>query len=155
MKICLKSKSKEKEVHTVRLRMQDRIPKRIQVPCELLCSYHIEARDGYYILALEVLGQLSIVCQRCLKSFEYSYQNKTQLAVCVNEMLAESLMHQYDCIVVHEHELSLVEIVTDELHLFLPEMHENSVDCDRETSQWISSNNEILSTTLGLSIKTR
>jgi uncharacterized protein len=143
MNICLKSKSKENAVQTVKLLLQERLPDRIHSPCELTCRFQVVAYDNYYVVTLEVLGRLTIICQRCLKAFDQNYHNKTQLAVCLNESLAESLMEEYECIVVDEHELNLIEIVTDELYLFAPEKHENPVDCDREMNQWITFKNEI------------
>ena len=144
MNICLKSKSKEKAEQIVKLLLQERLPYRIHSPCELTCRFHVVSYDNYYVVTLEVLGQLTIICQRCLKSFDKEYHNKSQLAVCMNEALAESLMEEYECIVVNEHELNLIDIVTDELYLFTPEKHENPKDCDPEMDLLIKAKDEII-----------
>jgi len=71
---------------------------------------------------------LHITCQRCLSTVHYPYQQTTELALCFNEERANQLMSTYDSIVVENDELNLDDLLTDELHLFAPEIpHELSV----------------------------
>ena len=150
MTICLKTCAKQNEVqHTVIL-LQERLPQRVISPAELNCHFHVASYDDYYLLTLDVSGSLEIACQRCLQAFRHDYCNKTVLAVCASEAMAEALMEHHECVVADDAQVNLVDVLTDELYLFSPVNHANSVDCDVEMSQWIGKQNEILTTTLGL-----
>ena len=134
MKICLKTYAKQAGSQTVVIHVQDRKPERVNSTCELTCVFKVEACSDYYLLTLSVSANLEIACQRCLGEFHHEHINQTQLAVCANEEMAESLMESFECIVVNNYQIDLVDIVTDELHLFLPEKHQEIDGCDREMS---------------------
>ncbi len=137
MKICLKTYAKQAGSQTVTIRVQERKPERVSAYCELTCVFKVEACSDYYLLTLDVSGALEIVCQRCLGDFKHAHINQTKLAVCANEAVAETLMASYECIVVKDYQVDLIDIVTDELHLFLPEKHPDFAGCDREISDLI------------------
>ena len=150
MKICLKTYAKQDILAPVKIKLHARLPERIQAPVELTCHFQVKKYNDYYLLTLDVAGILTIACQRCLKAFQYNYCNKTELAVCGSEPIAEGLMDLYECMVAEEDEVDLAEILTDELVLFSPEKHEDLADCDVEIRQWIRDKSEIIETTLGL-----
>lgn len=137
MKICLKTQAKQEQVVCETFTLTERLPARVQGPCELTCELQVEARSDYYLCTLNVNGIITVICQRCLGTFTYSYNNQSKLAVCHNDEIAETLMADYECIVVKHNEIDLIDIVTDELHLFLPEKHENLSDCDHEINALI------------------
>lgn len=134
MKICLKTYAKQAGSQTVVIRVQERKPERVNSPCELTCVFKVEACSDYYLLTLNVSATLEIACLRCLGGFQHEHTNLTQLAICANEEIAESLMASFECIVVNNYQIDLIDIVTDELHLFLPEKHQDIEECDREMS---------------------
>ncbi len=134
MKICLKTYAKQAGSQTVVVRVQDRKPDSISSEVELTCVFNVEARSNYYLLTLDVSGPIVVACRRCLGDFEHAYQNHTQLAICANEEMAETLMASYECIVVNNFQIDLIDIVADELHLFVPEKHSDIAECDREIS---------------------
>jgi len=150
MKICLKNAAQQNGSQPILVKLQTRLPERIHSPCELTCSLSVVAYDNYYILTLGIDGLLMMTCQRCLRAFSYEYSNQIQLAACSNDSVAEGLMLNYECIVVEDSELDLVDILTDELHLFSEDKHENLADCDSEIRRWISDKEEIMPVTLGL-----
>lgn len=129
MKICLKKYAKQERNGKVTLNLSDRLPMFISPPCELTCEFQVESQRSYYIIKLNVHGVLSLICQRCLNDFKYEYHNQSNMAVCQTEEDAERLMNSYECIVSLSSEVDLVDIITDELHLFCPEKHEDIVDC--------------------------
>jgi len=88
---------------------------------------------------LVVKGPVTVICQRCLQEFEYAYDHKSELALCHSESIAERMMASFDCMVQTDDVLDLQAIVTDELHLFCPEKHENQLDCDLAVSQYLLS----------------
>lgn len=137
MKICLKTHAKQTGSRTIVLRIEERKPARVSSPCELTCVFHVEDYKDYYVLTLDVSGLIEIACQRCLADFQLDYTHQTSLAVCSSDETAETLMTRYECIVVHDDQVDLMDIVTDELHLFLPEKHADFAQCDREISAWI------------------
>ena len=137
MKICLKTQAKRLGLQTVVISIQERKPARLHLPCELTCQYEIAAYENYYLLTLNVQGRLEITCQRCLASFSHDYSNHTQLAVCADDDVAERLMASYECIVDKNYQVDLIDIVTDELYLFLPEKHPDMTGCDPEITHHI------------------
>jgi len=134
LKISLKTASHQKAA----VKLSERLPKRVHSPSELAYTAQVTDYNDYYLLSLDVEGTLTITCQRCLQAFQYEYGNHTQLAVCANDAVAEKLMEQFECIVAKDDEVDLDEILTDELHLFAPEKHVNSADCNSEMNKWLS-----------------
>lgn len=107
-----------------------RLPVFIPDALELTCYFSVLKYKDYYVLDLEVFGDVNIVCQRCLQTFIHSYKNKLGIAVCTSDAKAEELMSSsYECIVASDNTIDLVEVLTDELHLFCPEKHINITDC--------------------------
>lgn len=143
MKICLKNAAQQNASPPTRLQLLDRLPERVHYPSEVTFAYNVSSQDSYYLLTLEVRADLTVTCQRCLQPFQNDYCNQTTLAVCTNEQIAERLMEQWECIVASDNEIDLVEILTDELHLYAPEKHENYADCNGEMRQWIADKEEI------------
>ncbi|MGQ3887414.1 YceD family protein [Legionella sp. CNM-1927-20] len=137
MLIDLKTQAKQLEGQTVEVYLKERMPNRIPAPCSLSCTYLVKEVDDYFLLSLEVSGQLDIECQRCLKNFLYDYKNTTTLAICNADSCAEKLMDKYECVVANNFFIDLIELVTDELHLYSPENHLNIGECDKEVSKFI------------------
>lgn len=137
MKLCLKKYAKLAGSQTIVVTLHDRVPARVSSLPELTCVFQIEACSDYYLLTLDVTAKVDIACQRCLADFQHEYKNQTTLAVCTNDDVAETLMEHYECIVTNNGEIDLIEILTDEMHLFLPEKHHTINDCDLEVSQLI------------------
>ncbi|MDP3561490.1 MAG: YceD family protein [Legionellaceae bacterium] len=129
MKICLKKYVKQQKTDYLSIKLEERLPGFVQSPCELTYQFQVEQYPNYYLIKLDVKGVLSLVCQRCLGDYQYAYHNQTLLAVCRSETVAEQLMSSYDCIVSETGEIDLSEIITDELHLFCPEKHEDLTQC--------------------------
>lgn len=150
MKICLKNAAQQSELQHVVIELQERLPKHIHAPSSLTCAYHAINYKNYYLLRLEVAGVLKVTCQRCLQAFQYDYCNQIMLAACKSDGIAETLMEEFECLVIDDNEIDLIEILTDELHLFSREKHENSADCDTEIRQWIGDKDENIPVTLGL-----
>ena len=134
MKICLKTHAKQAGSQTVVVHVQERKPDRVSSACDLTCTFKVEACSDYYLITLDVHGTLDITCQRCLANFQHEHINRTTLAVCANEDVAETLMASFECIVVNNFQIDLIDILTDELYLFLPEKHLDVAGCDREMS---------------------
>ncbi len=137
MKICLKTLARQSNSQTAVLHVQERKPERAGAPCELTCVYKVENCSDYYLLTLEVSGMVEITCQRCLGAFHHDYLNQSNLAVCKDDDVAESLSARFECIVENHDKIDLMDIVSDELHLFLPERHLDIAGCDPETSRLI------------------
>lgn len=140
MNICLKTQARQVSSQTVVIQIQERKPERVNLPCELTCVFQVATGSDHYLLTMEVSGKLEITCQRCLAGFQQEYFNKTQLAICASEEIAERLMASYECIVVKNNQVDLVDLITDELHLFLPEKHADFSECDNEISGMIGDN---------------
>ncbi len=123
MKICLKSHARQQSSETAVLHLHDRLPERLGKPCEVTCEFHVEACSDYYLLTTDVRGLFSVTCQRCLGEFQHAYAHQTTLAVCANDSVANDVMSTYDCMVAVDQQIDLIDVITDELNLFLPEKH--------------------------------
>lgn len=119
----------------VQFTIQERLPFFVQGHCELNCEFEVEKRADYYLLSSTVQGNIPIVCQTCLEEFDYAYHQNHELAICTDELRAEKLMSSLDCIVNPMDEIDLLAIVTDDLHLFCPERHVDSMDCQLITAE--------------------
>ena len=150
MNLCLKTYAKQAGFQTLRVRLDDRLPERISAPCDLVCVFKVEDYQRYYLLTLQVTGSMTITCQRCLGRFHQDYVHHSDLALCSNDDAADSLMAHFECVVVSDHQVSLTDVLIDELHLYAPEKHVHLADCDLEISGFIGASDEMLSTTLGL-----
>lgn len=136
MKIILKKQVNALQPSHFTVCIEERLPEHIQSPCKLTCDLQIQKQRGYYLLDLNIQGNLDVICQRCLQSFCYDYQHSTQLAVCHTEEIAERLMEEYECIV-EDHEIDLKDILADDLHLYSVQKHEQLQDCDIEMRRLI------------------
>lgn len=122
--------------------VSERLPHFIAEPCTLQVNFHVEARDDFYFVHLHVVGVLHLQCQRCLDDFNYPYDNNTVIAVCRDEKRAEQLLENYECIVSSNLQVSLEDLITDELHLYAPQFHPEITDCRREINQFLTEKND-------------
>lgn len=122
--------------------LEARLPPFIKSPSTLHYKFHVKMPQNYYVLTLEVSAELLCICQRCLGEYKHHYQNRTELAICSNDEIAEQLMEQYECIVSENGQVDLNELLTDELYLYGPEFHPEISDCDNEIKRFITENQE-------------
>ncbi|MBI2786490.1 MAG: DUF177 domain-containing protein [Legionella longbeachae] len=115
--------------------LNERLPFFIISPCQLQVNYQVEAKDDFYLLDLHAKGELHIQCQRCLDEFNFPYNNSTEVAICRSDERAEQVQELYECIVSENLQLSIEEILIDELHLYVPQFHPNTNDCNSEINQ--------------------
>jgi uncharacterized protein len=121
----LKTLAKQANPSEVSLQVQERLPYYVQSPCELHCKLVVRQESHYYHLNLQISGRLTIHCQRCAQDFQHDYEHSSELAICPDEEMADRMMSRLDCIVQTEDDLDLLAVVTDDIHLFCPEKHEN------------------------------
>lgn len=107
----------------------ERLPFNIKKVSDVLFYYTIERFKDYYLLALDVSAIVTIECQRCMCDFDYQYKNNNNIAICKTEEIAEKMMTIYEPLVSPTNEVDLIEIITDDLHLFCPEVHDNLDEC--------------------------
>lgn len=117
---------------TQRLFITDNLPSFLTAPCQVEATYQIENKIDFYLIRLQVKGNLTVICQRCLHEFETTYDNVTEIAVAASEEKANRLQEEYECIVSSKGQVVLEDLVRDDLHLYGPSSHEDSRDCDRE-----------------------
>ncbi len=123
MNICIKTAAKRQNPQSVVLDLSDRLPVQVVESCHISCAYHVTHCKDYYELNIKTQGNITILCQRCLNAFEYHHEHQTVLAVCATEAVAERYMANLECEVAPDLEIDLSAVVTDDLHLFLPEKH--------------------------------
>ena len=126
MKINLKKTSQQSQPSSVSLTLEERLPPFLAESCVATCDYSVISHDDFDLLITEVHTDLKVVCQRCLEVFEHTYRRRSELAVCRDDTKASHHMASYDSVVSDQGEVDLVEIITDELHLYCPEKHEET-----------------------------
>lgn len=115
-----------------------RLPTFIGAPCALNVKYWVEAHEDSYFIHLEVQGELTVVCQRCMQDFTLNYKNPTTIAVARSDQRAEQLLEQHECIVSSNWQVNLEDLVVDDLHLYVPQAHNEIEDCDQEINQFLT-----------------
>ncbi|KTD22302.1 metal-binding, possibly nucleic acid-binding protein [Legionella lansingensis] len=137
MLINLKTLSAKAEGEHIVLELRERLPTHLISPCTVNCHFSVEKCNDYYLLHLNVESNLGIICQRCLQEFSYHYDNTSELAIVSCDEMADKLMEQFECVVADNNQVDLKELVTDELHLYIPELHAKSSDCDHNVDKFI------------------
>jgi len=122
----------------IEVTLTQRLPDYIQSPCHITCDIQVTKKQDYYQLTLIVCGQITVTCQRCLGHFVEAYSNRSELALCPDDVIAERLMSIMECTVNPGDDIDLEAIITDELHLFCPEKHRDINDCDELTCQYLT-----------------
>src|SRR3990167_3467885 len=120
------------------IQIDERLPSFILSPCTIGYHYKFSKHADYYLLELTLQGEIHISCQRCLGDFKYPYKNKSIVAVCRSEDVAERLMASYDCIVSDTNEVDLSQIITDDIHLYCPEKHAEIYECDATACTYLN-----------------
>lgn len=129
MIICLHTCAAYSEPQQVDITLSERLPPHIVAECNLHCAYSVKSFPDYYILTLDVSGNLPVCCFRCMEIYSYPYTNYTELAICRDEKTAEKCMAEYESLVLDQYKVDLQTILTDELHLYVPEKHSDRYDC--------------------------
>lgn len=132
----------EQEPQHRHITLSERLPSFILAPCALDVKYQVETKDNFYLINLVVSGDLTVVCQRCMQEFHLNYKNATTIAVARSEERAEQLLELYECIVASNWQVSLEDIIIDELYLYAPQFHEDFNDCDDEINQLLIEKSE-------------
>lgn len=132
----------KQQSQTHHLVVSDDLPVSLKGPCALDVSYRVEAQNDIYLIHLRVVGDLTAICQRCMHEYPLSYDNQTVIAVCRSDARAEELLEEYECIVASNWQVSLDELIHDELHLYVPEFHPDFNACDDEINQFLTEKNE-------------
>ncbi|MFY7698074.1 MAG: YceD family protein [Legionella sp.] len=137
MKISVKIEAKYEQPSPIVIKLSQRLPPHVLAASDVTCSYSIESKDRYYLLEIHAQGNVDILCQRCLQSFSYGYNTTHAFAVCESDDYAHDLMNQYDPIVTANFQVDLVDVLTDNLYLFIPEKHTDITDCGSDVTSLI------------------
>jgi uncharacterized protein len=122
---------------TKEVTIKNRLPEYVVPPCHLRVDFDVKLEDDFYLMHLQVTGDITLLCQRCMNEFTHHYNNKTVIAVCRNDERAEELQELYECIVSSNWHVDLEELVVDELHLYAPQVHPDEQDCGEEINQFL------------------
>jgi len=76
--------------------------------------------QGIKFLSGHITAPVKLVCQRCMKAMDFNVDANIKLAMVKSTEEAEELPDMYEPLLVDEPELSLVELIEDELMLALP-----------------------------------
>jgi uncharacterized protein len=132
LKACA-AKNKQRMIFEV----SERLPEQLASPCSVNCEFELVPLERYYLMKFTLDSKLLVTCQRCLSEFSFHYVNHNELALCDSEERAEQMMSDYECIVA-ETQIDLLQIITDDLHLYTPMFHLEIKDCDHEIDVFIN-----------------
>ncbi len=94
---------------------------------QLNVGYEIKADErGFDLLSLHINGELNLRCGRCLESYIYPWQSFSTLLLETEESSFEGLGENdpYERVTLnHLGKLNLLDVVTDELIMALPQKH--------------------------------
>lgn len=108
------------EVH-----LETRLPTHVSGPCTLHCDWSLDPYPQYSILTLKLTGDLTLTCLRCAETYTYPFRHENKIAFCRNQSTLEQLMPEMDCLLIEELPADFNELITDELHLYVPEKHDS------------------------------
>ena len=115
--------AKQTEPRQLELILTDRLPAALHSPVKIQTQFQVKAYGDYYLLSIKTSAALELTCQRCLDDITINYQNDLTLAICDSEDQAEQATQAFESIVSGNQFIDLVEILTDELHLYAPDRH--------------------------------
>ena len=127
--ICLKTYANRGIMEQFHITLTERLPRHLSAPCIIHGSFIVHAEQEVYRIVLDTHSVLSLCCLRCAEEYQTHYVQQTSLIVCLSEQLAARYMAVGDCIVLENPYLNLIDILTDELHLFAPEKHIDVKEC--------------------------
>ncbi len=110
---------------------------------ELTGFIHVELEghvdfEGTPYIEQHVQGEIELVCQRCLLPYKQEVNASSKLAPIKSEKAEKRLSPEYDPLMVGEEELSVIELVEDELLLDLPLVALHSLEaCKMKQKNWV------------------
>lgn len=113
---------------TLDVLLKDRLPTHIVSPCAIHCEWKLDSYSNHLILSLKLTADLNLLCQRCGQAFSYPFYHENQIAFCHNQNTLEKLLPEMDCLLIEELPGEITELITDELHLYVPEKHDTCGD---------------------------
>lgn len=97
--------------------------------------------NGNRTIRGRIQADVSLLCQRCLKSMAASINTKVLLGIATSKEQAESLPARYEPLVLESEEISLLDIIEDEMILAMPAtpMHDLSAcESDETYEKYVS-----------------
>ena len=108
---------------------QNRLPSHLVCPYSISGFFKVKQCSNFWLLSIEASGILQLTCQRCLHSFSHHWQQHIEVAVCLQDEIAQQLMTDYETLVMPDLKINFSDIIIDELHFSLPEKHFDDQDC--------------------------
>lgn len=144
MQLCLKALAARHEPQSFAIVLDDRLPQQLSSPCLLEGQIAASVEKDGYRITLSVQSALTVMCLRCLASYQMAYKRSAVLHAYFDERMATQRMGEEEVIVLDSTTLHLSDILTDDLHLFVPDRHIDHTSCDTMITQWIISPSEHL-----------
>ncbi len=122
------------QIDTQRLKRLEEATEGVIRPAEAQLSFDLDD-SGRRVVSGQVKGAVSVLCQRCLKPFDYELDGSFKMALVYNDEMAKALPADLDSLLLFpDQPLDVASIVEDELLLSLP-MHavHSEEECRIET----------------------
>jgi uncharacterized protein len=92
------------------------------------CSFYVE-NDTIPCIDGEISLNIYLTCQRCLEALPLSLDLNFNLAFVKNENQAEELSKHLEIYLFENEELSLIDLISDEILLSIPMVPKHNLDC--------------------------
>lgn len=112
-----------KRPSVLNLELTERLPYFIHPPCCVQVTWSIETQDQVHYLNLDLIGDLTVDCQRCGHAFATHVSHRNRIVLCKNTQQLETLSGEQDALLIEELPTNLEDIIIDELHLYLHARH--------------------------------
>ncbi len=110
------------EINASRFKRLDEVTEGITESAQVTLSFSLD-ESGRRVITGQVMGAADLLCQRCLKAFNYKLEGSFNLALVYNDEMAKALPAHLDSLLLFPDEpMDVASIVEDELLLSLP-MH--------------------------------
>lgn len=131
MFIDVKKMALEAKVLEGEMILSERLPAHVLNSVMMHYKIDVLPLERMYLLSIQEKADISAQCQRCSESMSIHFYNESQVSICEKEAMCEKYYAQYDVILAPDAKVSLEELLTDNLHLHLPQMHENIEECSK------------------------
>jgi uncharacterized protein len=92
------------------------------------CSFYVE-NNTTPCLDGEISLNIHLTCQRCLEELPFSLDFSFSMAFVKNENQAEELSKHLEIYLFEEEELSIIDLISDEILLSIPMVPKHNLDC--------------------------
>lgn len=110
------------------LHLDSELKARKDQPVTVSLQFSVDS-EGYCSIQGEIIGDLSMVCQRCMQPMMKTVQANILVSPVSSDAQAKQLPSQYEPLLMTNGAIDFAEWIAEELHLALPFVPYHDTDC--------------------------